>query len=201
MTTNNSANANSTTPLAVIDGGTGVSAPTQYGVAIGEGTSPINSITLSAGQILIGTTSGDPVPGTLTAGTGISITSASGSITVTNTMPVSLWTITSTTAVSMVANTAYLNTYTAGLCTFTLPTTAAYGTMLGLTTGAASSAQWSIAQNAGQHIRLGNQVTTTGTGGSITSEYGLLGSNVYLQCIIANTAWQVVYSVGNLTIV
>jgi len=199
MTTNNSANANSTSPLAVIDGGTGVSSPTQYGVAIGEGTSPINSIVLGAGQILIGTTSGDPVVGTLTAGNGISITNASGSITITNTFPSDLWSVTSSPTVSMSSNSAYLNSYSATTAVFTLPTTAAYGSMIQLANGQTMLAEWSIAQNAGQYIRLGSRVTTTGTGGSISSTN--LGDSIYLQCFIANTAWQVIGSVGNLTIV
>lgn len=53
-----------------------------HGVLIGEGSSPIVSVVLGAGDLLIGTTSGDPVAATLTPGTGISINSVSGVITI-----------------------------------------------------------------------------------------------------------------------
>ncbi len=80
--TTNSLNANSSTPLNATDGGTGISAPTAHGVMISEGASAVNPIVLSAGQLLIGTTSGDPSAATLTQGTGITITNASGAVTI-----------------------------------------------------------------------------------------------------------------------
>ena len=55
---------------------------TAHGVLIGEGASPLVSIVLGAGQLLIGTTSGDPSASTLTQGQNIGITSASGAITI-----------------------------------------------------------------------------------------------------------------------
>jgi len=78
----NSINANSSTPLNTTEGGIGVSAPTAHGVMIAEGASPVTPIVLTAGEVLIGTTAGDPVGATLTAGTGVTITNASGSITI-----------------------------------------------------------------------------------------------------------------------
>ena len=55
---------------------------TAHGVLVGEGASPLVSIVLGAGQLLIGTTSGDPTAAALTQGQNIGITSASGSITI-----------------------------------------------------------------------------------------------------------------------
>ena len=55
---------------------------TAHGVLIGEGTSPLTSIVLGAGQLLIGTTASDPLGATLTQGQNIGITSASGAITI-----------------------------------------------------------------------------------------------------------------------
>jgi hypothetical protein len=52
---------------------------------IAEGASAMTPIVLTAGQVLIGTTSSDPVGATLTAGTNISITSATGAITINST--------------------------------------------------------------------------------------------------------------------
>lgn len=74
-----------TFPITVSQGGTGQVSLTNHGILIGEGLNPINSIPLTNGQLLIGSTGIDPVAATLTPGTGISIVSAPGSITISNT--------------------------------------------------------------------------------------------------------------------
>jgi hypothetical protein len=51
-------------------------------VVIGEGSSQLSSIVLGAGQVLIGTTSGDPVAAAINSGQNILVANASGSITV-----------------------------------------------------------------------------------------------------------------------
>jgi hypothetical protein len=55
---------------------------TAHGVLIGEGASPLASIVLGAGQVLIGTTSGDPTAAAINSGQNILVANASGSITV-----------------------------------------------------------------------------------------------------------------------
>lgn len=85
----------------------------------------------------------------------------------------------------------------AGLVTITLPDTAALGSIVrvaGLGAGG-----WLIAQNASEIIHFGNQVTTTGVGGSLASinRYDA----VELVCVVANTEWAVISSQGSLTIV
>lgn len=55
---------------------------TAHGVLIGEGASPLSSIVLAAGQILIGTTSSDPAPAAINSGQNILVGNSSGSITV-----------------------------------------------------------------------------------------------------------------------
>jgi hypothetical protein len=64
--------ANTVTGLATVNNGTLFTSPT--------GAPGI--VALTDGQVLIGSSSGKPLPGTLTAGTGISITNASNSITI-----------------------------------------------------------------------------------------------------------------------
>jgi hypothetical protein len=69
--------------LPVSNGGSGVTTLTDGGVLLGAGTSAIEATTaLTDGQLLIGSTGVNPVPATLTAGTGINITEGTGSITV-----------------------------------------------------------------------------------------------------------------------
>lgn len=82
MTTNNSINA--PIPFSPSKGGSGVVNPTAHGVLIAEGSNPYASLILGAGQILIGTTSGDPVSASLGAGDGISILDLSGDIQIKN---------------------------------------------------------------------------------------------------------------------
>lgn len=74
------------TPVSVSDGGTGVSTLTDGGVMLGSGTSAVTSLGQATdGQLVIGDTSADPVLATLTAGTGMTITNAAGSITLAST--------------------------------------------------------------------------------------------------------------------
>lgn len=59
-----------------------LSSSTPHGVMLAQGGSPLNSVLLTAGQVLIGTTASNPVGATLSQGQNIGITSASGSITI-----------------------------------------------------------------------------------------------------------------------
>jgi hypothetical protein len=59
-----------------------LSGSTPHAVLLGQGASPINSVLLGAGQVLIGTTSGDPVAGAIGSGQNILVSNASGSISV-----------------------------------------------------------------------------------------------------------------------
>ena len=63
-------------------GGLGVSNPTAHGILVGEGASAVTPIVLGAGQILIGTTAGDPVAAAISSGTNILVQNSSGAITV-----------------------------------------------------------------------------------------------------------------------
>ena len=69
--------------LSVANGGTGATSLTDGGILLGSGTSAITATAQPTdGQLLIGSTSSDPVLATLTAGDGITITNGAGSITI-----------------------------------------------------------------------------------------------------------------------
>lgn len=176
-------------------GGTGVSNPTAHAIPIAEGSSNFNFLTLSAGQILIGTTAGDPTPATLTAGTGINISSVSGGITISSTGEVPYTEVTGTSQ-AMVQDNEY-TANNAGLVTLTLPATATVGSKLQVNWKGAGG--WKIAQNSGQQIQLGNVTTTSGAGGSISSSAS--GDCVQLVCITANVLFEVQNVQGNLNYV
>lgn len=198
MATNNS--TNSSFPLPASLGGLGVASPTAHGILVGEGSSAVTPIVLTAGQVLIGTTSSDPVGATLTAGTGISITSVTGSITINATGASAgggfTWTDVTGTTQAIAAGNAYIAD-NAGLVTFTLPASPTLGDTFRVVWGTAAGG-WTIHQNASQLIKLGNVSTTTGTGGSISSS--AVGDGVCIVYIGSNT-FEVLSSMGNITYV
>lgn len=70
-------------PVSPSNGGTGVVSPALHSLPVAQGSSSFNFVgPLTDGQLLIGNSSGDPIPSTLTAGTGVSILNSSGAITI-----------------------------------------------------------------------------------------------------------------------
>lgn len=92
-----------------------------------------------------------------------------------------------TTNTTMVWGRTYIVNSTS-LVTLTLPTTFPIGATLrvvGINTGG-----WTIAQNAGQNIRVSStSVSTTGTGGSVSSNNSY--DSVCLICTVANTSFTI----------
>lgn len=108
---------------------------------------------------------------------------------------VSSWTVITADQTAEI-NKGYL-TNKATVLGLTLPSSAAVGSMIrvsGMTT-----AGWKITQNASQVIHFGKTDTTVGTAGYLQST--LARDGVELVCCVANNEWNVVSSVGNITIV
>jgi hypothetical protein len=178
-------------------GGTGVSNPTAHGVAIAEGSSDFNFITLSNGQLLIGSTGADPAPATLTAGANVSITNGAGSITIAASSPTPIvWTTVSGTTQAMTTNNGYIST-NVSLTTFTLPTTSSVGDIVQIM-GGPSSGGWNITYTTNQQIVIG-QASSTVTSGNIASTQPT--DSIYLVCTAANLIWQNAMGIqGNITV-
>ncbi len=67
--------------LGVDNGGTGATSLTDGGILLGSGTGAITATSQPTdGQLLIGVTGSDPVPATLTAGSGITVTNLPGQV-------------------------------------------------------------------------------------------------------------------------
>jgi len=100
-----------------------------------------------------------------------------------------------TTTLALEVNTQYTSS-NAGLVTATLPATAAAGSVIEITRIGAGGL--TIAQNASQLVHFGSSFTTTGVGGSLasTAQY----DSIRLLCIVANTTFVVVHSVGSYAI-
>lgn len=97
---------------------------------------------------------------------------------------------------AMAVNTYYVANF-ASLCTMTLPATMAVGDEIMI--GGFGAGGWLLAQNASQLVHFGNQVSTTGVGGSIASQNAF--DNLHIKCVVANTTSNVVAAQGNMTVV
>lgn len=124
----------------------------------------------------------------LTAGSNISISQAGNNITIAATsIPGVSWTNVTGTSQNMVADGGYVAA-NAGTVTLTLPVTAAFGTILYVVgQGSGGIGGWSIAQNSGQQINIGNIASTIGVGGSVSSTNTF--DSLVLLCTVANTTW------------
>lgn len=141
--------------------------------------------TLTDGQLLIGSTSGVAQGAKLTAGTNISIDTASNFIKINATGLAGIgWTHVTGTSQAMSADAGFI-VDNVGLVTLTLPLTAAIGSFIYIS--GLGSGGWTIAQNSGQNIQIGSVSSTGGVGGSVASadQY----DSLILNCVVADTTW------------
>jgi len=138
-----------------------------------------------------------PALGALTfaGGTGVTTSGSSSTVTIDVAGGGITWNVETGTSANMAVNNGYIAN-NAGTVTFTLPDTAPVGSMIRVT---GIQGAWSIAQNAGETIYFGTSATTTGVGGSLTSTDDR--DAVELVCVVADTDWNVLSSVGNITVV
>ncbi len=196
MATQNSINANSTGIVKYDGAGTfSATTVTNHAVLIGAASNAITSLALTNGQLPIGSTGNDPTAATLTAGTGVSIANAAGSITINAIGGGMAWSVITGASQAMAINTGYIANR-AGTVAFTLPTTSAVGDMVAVT-GINTATGWSIAYTTNQQIFFGTSsaTLTTGTLASVN-----IRDTVYLVCVTANLTWNVVHSIGNITV-
>lgn len=85
----------------------------------------------------------------------------------------------------------------ASLTTFTLPAVCAEGATIAIE--GAGAGGWTIAQGSGQRIIYGDKSTTLGASGALASLYER--DVVKLRCVVANTTYQVISSIGNLDLI
>lgn len=159
-----------------------------------------NAINLNASGMVAYDGAGTFSGRTLTAGTGISITNGSGTggnPTISSTGSGLGWTVVTGTTQAILSNNGYIAN-NAGLVTGTLPATSAVGDIVEFT-GINNATGWKIAQNAGNTIFFGSATTTAGTGGSLAST--ATRDAVRLVCVTANATWNVLSSIGNITVV
>lgn len=170
----------------------------QHSILVGGASNAISSIgPLTDGQLVVGSTGVVPVAATLTAGSGISIANAAGSITLSVTGGGISWSVVTGAAQALAVNNGYFAN-NAGTIVFTLPATCAVGDVIAVS-GMNNATGWQIAQNASQQIFFGAASTTIGVAGSLAST--LTYDSVEMVCNVANTSFVVQNGVGNITIV
>lgn len=129
-------------------------------------------------------------------GSGVSTSGSGSTLTVNSVGGGVTWNVISDTSENMVVNNGYVSN-NAGTVTLTLPVAASVGDTLRVSGLGAGG--WLIAQNAGQLINFGNSTTTTGAGGSLASTQSK--DCVELVCVVSNTTFNVLSSIGNITVV
>jgi hypothetical protein len=166
------------------------------GVVQSSSVGLLSSSNGSNGQILIGGGAAPAWANITSSGGTVTVTNGANTIDLSVSTPVLAWTDVTGTSQSAVVNSGY-TTNNAGLVTVTLPSTAAYGSIVYVVGKGAGG--WKVGQNAGQTVHFLGTNTTTGTGGSLASTVQY--DSVELLCTIANTDWTVIDSMGNITIV
>jgi len=148
----------------------------------------------AAGTLLYGAGAGIQ-PTTLSAGTSGQFLQTLGSTLQWVAIPPAVtWNAVAGTTQTMAVANGYANN-NAGLTTFTLPTTAAFGSLVAVVGVGAGG--WTIVYGTGASIIFGNTTSTTTTGSLASSQQRDV---VYLLCVVANTTWQVTTSIGNLLV-
>jgi hypothetical protein len=159
-----------------------------------------NSLNITQpGYVVFNDTTGTFQGRTFQAGTGITISNASGisgNSTISATNIAFAWIDATAATQNIVVNNGYVTNRVAGV-TYTLPPTANFGEVFRI---AGKSGAWTISQNAGQQIVVGSASSTVGVTGSVASTNA--GDCIELLCITsgASTVWRALSFVGNLTI-
>lgn len=136
------------------------------------------------------------------ANNGIFVTSASGVPSIGTAIPTGVTmqglplTVVSGTSQAASVNNAYISN-NAGLCTITLPSTAAVGDSIQI--GGLGAGGWKVALNASQLIHIGFLQSSTGISGSLSSS-NQYDSIAYIRCVVANTTWVCFGVQGNITV-
>ena len=198
MATNNAVNISSA-GLVKYDGTSTFSGvtTTQHAVLVGSTSNSITNLGVGTnGQVLVGSTTADPVFATLTGTGGITFTTGAGTLAINGTGGGLTW------SVVTVNGTFSVNTGTiankAGTLTMALPAASAVGDIISIT-GMNTATGWQVTQSAGQQIFFGTSSTTSGGTGTLTSTN--IRDTITMVCIVANLTWNVINSVGNITIV
>lgn len=175
---------------------TPIATATYSGLATVSTTGALGSLVNSHtdGQVLISSAAGTNAWASLTAGSNITITPGTNSISIAAAIMDMTWTSPTTSPIAVAINNGYVQAIAgSGLLTFTLPQTAPVGSVVEVL--GQGSGGWLITPYSGQTIRYGNVTGSTSIGS--TNQYDC----VKLVCRVANTTWVVTSAIGVLNVV
>ena len=203
MATNNSINLTSSGIVTYDGAGAfGADTVTNHGILVGGVSNAITSKVLTNGQLLIGNTGNDPSISTPTGGTGLTMAGGAGTLTVTAKAFATDGAVVSgaTQTLPVTTGTFFYIASNASPVVFSLYSPSVNQFLTGyIITSRAAGAGWKIVQtNAAHQIFYGDQATTLGVTGSLSS------TNVYdvVHIIsVGNYVYQVIASIGNITVV
>lgn len=177
----------------------GASSNPVFGTAVVAGGGTGNTTFTAYSVICAGTTATGAfqnVSGVGTAGQAL-ISGGAGALPIWTTLTGSLiWSV-ETVNLTMVVNHGYIANKGTTLV-LTLPATAAVGSIIEIT-GINVATGWQVAQAAGQQIFFGTSSTTLGATGTLTST--AIRDSIKIVCVVVDTTWNVISSIGNITIV
>ena len=179
---------NSSDPIEVAAGGTGLSTLTDNGILIGSGTDTITPLTVGLnGQVLVGSTGADPVFATIaSADASISFTTGANTLNIEASIYGITWSEYTGTAKTITVDTGSIANNAAEVV-FTLPATSSVGDLISV--AGKGAGKWRIKQAADQIIHKEDSSNPTGVGPFIesNSKYG----SVNIVCSVANKDWVV----------
>lgn len=158
-----------------------------------SGNLTANALTMNTNKLVGRSSASTGALEEITVGSGLSL--SGGTLSTVSSGGIS-WSETTGTTQSMAVNTGYIAN-NASRVVFTLPNTASVGDVVRVSGKGAGG--WRIGQNTGEIIHFGDLDTTTGTGGYVESSQ--VRDAIELVCVVQNTEWNVISSVGNITIV
>jgi hypothetical protein len=98
---------------------------------------------------------------------------------------------------ALAVDTTYFVNYVGGACTLTLPSGAAQGAFIDIIGGEAATAGFIIAQLALQSIRVIDQITTVGTGGTLTAANTFNSISLRCDALSGGLTWTATKTMGS----
>jgi hypothetical protein len=129
-------------------------------------------------------------------GTAMTITGLGDSITFNSTGGGIVWVDVTGVTQAMSENTGYVAD-NGSVVTLTLPSTCSFGSIISVV--GKGNGGWIIAQNSGQQIFFGDQMTTLGVSGTLESNHPK--DVCKLLCVTTDTEFEVISSIGNITFI
>lgn len=191
-TTASSHTVDLTGTLDIANGGTASTSFNTNGSVISgsTSTSALTALSLTDGQIVIGSSAGAPAAATINAGYGISVSNSSNSITISSTGSEQTWTDESTNFNAAVGNGYFIT----GTATATLPASPSQGNLIEFHVEIGGAL--TIQANTGQVINISSAQTVSG-GTAVNNGTGDAVTLVYRS---ANSNWNATSVIGTWTL-